>query len=298
MEQYLLEFLGFLEANRKYSKHTIISYQKDLDQVRDYLKRSYEVQDIDVISHQHLRSWLVHLRKEGFDARSINRKISSLRSFYKFLQTRDIVSKDPTQKIVSQKQKKRLPHFFLEREITEMLERMERQVDFTKDEALGFLMVKLLYKTGIRKSELIGLRVGDIHDGTSMIKVLGKGKKERLVPIDHTLQQELKDYLHAKEIVPNAEDFLFSTSEGASIAPKKVHTLVVHILNQLQSSKKRSPHVLRHSFATHLLNNGANLSAIKDLLGHANLAATQIYTHNSIDRLKEIYKKNHPGAIK
>ena len=297
MNHQIQSFLDYLQLNRLYSDHTILGYRNDLNQLSMYVINAYEDIEVDALTHHHIRSFIVHLRKEGYDPRSINRKISSLRSFYKYLEFQGVISTNPMQKVTSLKQKKRLPNFFLETELVNALETLSSQVH---DESLtvDLLMVKLFYKTGMRKSELQSLKVCDIDTSKMQVKVMGKGKKERIIPIDPNLSKAIKDYIETKNDFNSPEDFLFNGPRGKMLDPRTIHGMTTNMLSTLSTSKKKSPHILRHSFATHLLSHGANLNAIKELLGHANLAATQIYTHNSIERLKEIYKKSHPSAIK
>ena len=289
-------FLQYLEFEKRYSRHTLTAYKKDLEQFFTFLKFTYDFDDVLKIKHTHIRAWVVDLMEDERSPRSINRKLSTLKTYFKFLNKRGILKKDPMLKVIAPKIGKRLP-------VTVNPNKMELlfdQIDFGE----GFAgirdraVIELLYVTGMRRSELISLKVSGISFEKNHLKVLGKGKKERIIPFSHQTSLMLQNYLDARnsEFPAVQHRELFLTNRGEVLYPKLVYNLVKKYLSQVTTVEQRSPHVLRHSFATHLSDNGADLNAIKELLGHSNLAATQIYTHNSIERLKEVYTKAHPKA--
>ena len=291
-------FLKHLEFEKRFSSHTLIAYKSDLDQFSTFLTNIYALTSVEQVKHTHIRSWMVQLMQEQIQPRSINRKLSCLKSYFKYEQKRGVLSKNPMQKVIAPKMGKRLPTFVNRQK----LEMMFAEVDFGE----GYpgirnrTIMELLYGTGMRRSELIGLKVGDVDLQQSCLKVLGKGNKERIIPISVHLQQIILEYLAVRKENFGLEKSasLLLTDKGGKLYPKLVYNLVNRYLSKVTTIEQRSPHVLRHSFATHLLGNGADLNAIKELLGHASLAATQVYTHNSIERLQEVYKQAHPKAGK
>ena len=289
------EYIQYLEFEKRYSKHTLTSYRKDLNQFLSYINVYYGDHALESVEHLHIRSWMMNMVENKITAKTINRKISSLRSFFNFLIKKDIISKNPTKKIITPKIGKTLPKYVKEKSIEDTFDYAIKSFENYRN----VLIVELLYATGMRRNELIELKNSDIDFGNENIKVLGKGNKERILPINQNLLLKIKDWIDIRnskiEIVQ--EDFLFVTNKGKKMYPKLVYNIVKRHLLGVTSLKTRSPHVLRHSFATHLLNNGADLNAVKELLGHANLTATQVYTHNTIEKLKEIYKKTHPKSI-
>lgn len=289
-------YLDHLIHVRNLSHHSVTAYGRDLEQSSSYVNEIYEVTDLSLVSHQMLRSWLADLKSTGISDRSLNRKVSSLRSFFKYCLSKSLVTKDPTEKVVAPKMSKRLPSYIIKDEMNALLEGLhERAVDYvtTRD----YLIIKLLYATGMRRAELLSLKDNDVLISRSSIKVLGKGGKERIIPLANELLNEVRDLQSKRdeEIEDHASD-LFVDAKGQLLGPRKLYSIVKTILSRTSSSDKKSPHVLRHSFATNILNEGGYLMAVKDLLGHANLAATQVYTHNNIERLKEIYKQFHPKS--
>lgn len=289
-------FIEYLTVEKRYSEHTILAYRKDLQQFELFLKAYFGEIGL-TITHIHIRSWMVELVNNGVNSRSINRKLSTLRSYYGFLIRRGYMEKDPTLKILPPKTEKKLPSIIQEAPLDAFI---SEEVTGTSYESMrDRLIIELLYSTGMRRSELIGLRETDVDTISAQIKVVGKGNKERLVPISKPLLDKIVLYKEIKEDnfkESDMEFFLFLTSKGKKMYPKLVYNLVTRYLKRVSTSKKKSPHVLRHSFATHLMNNGADLNAVKELLGHSSLSATQVYTHNSIEKLKEVYKKAHPKA--
>jgi integrase/recombinase XerC len=291
-------FITHLQKIKKYSENTTVSYLNDLTQFSNYLRIQYQIEDVCKSNHMMIRSWVVDMAKEGVTPRSINRKLSALNSFFKHAMKNGALVKNPMKKVVAPKVGKRLPSYVMEDEMPKVMKIQLPQNDYTqsRDE----LIMYLLYTTGMRRSELINLRITDINLSRKDLRVIGKGKKERIIPISADSISVLKKYIdirnHHFTDKPVEDNFLILAESGRKINPRSVYTVVNRQLKSANSAEKKSPHVLRHSFATHLLNNGADINAIKEILGHANLSATQVYTHNSIERLKEIYGKFHPKA--
>ena len=289
-------FIEFLQFQKRYSKHTIVSYQNDLNSFFAFVEQQFSDTPIDQIKVVYIRSWLAEMKENKMSARSLNRKISSLRSFFKYLLKNKLVLVNPVNGITSLKMPKKLPQFIIENDI----EKIFTSTQFSE----GFrgvtekLILQILYFTGIRKAELIALKDGDIDKMNSQIKVFGKGSKQRIIPLNNLLINDLNFYADKKKElnIYNENHHFFVTENGLVLDPKQVYNIVKKYLSQITTIEKKSPHILRHTFATHLMNNGAELNAVKELLGHASLAATQIYTHNSIDKLKDVYKKAHPKA--
>lgn len=288
-------FLRFLEFEKRYSAHTISAYELEIERFLQFL--SAEDIAFESVDYRVVRHFLASMKENGRQASSINRSISSLRSFYKFLVREGYIVSSPMQLVQALKTPKRLPVVVESEKMVDLLEK--RRIDQDSfEEARDFLILEMLFGTGIRVSELLAIQEGDIDTYNSRIRIFGKRNKERLVPIHRTLLEEIKQYLALK----NAQDFknkssyLIVTKEGKQAYRGLVYNRVRQSLGHITSQQKKSPHVLRHTFATALLNNGADLNAIKELLGHAGLAATQIYTHNSVERLKSIYKQAHPKA--
>ena len=287
-------FLAYLQYEKRYSAHTVTACRIDLEQFSVYLQKSFDITDIQTVTHPMIRSWLVSMIQNGISPRSVARKLSTLKSYYKFLLITGIVRINPMQKITTPKIPGRLP-VFVEKDKMEML---LEEVDFGAGYAgmRDKLILELFYVTGMRLSELVNLKETDLDFYAGTIKVLGKRNKERLIPFGNKFAIQMKSYLAEKRISYNETNDLFLTESGKPIYSKMVYRVVTKYLGEVTTLKKRSPHVLRHTFATHLLNNGAELNAVKELLGHANLTATQVYTHNTIDKLKNIYKQAHPKA--
>lgn len=289
-------FLQYLEFEKRFSRHTLLSYQTDLRQWEEYLNSSgtgIKPEDADYSS---IRSWLIHLIESGIQARSVNRKIATLRSFYKFLNRQEVITRDPMRKVKVMKTKKTLPYFIRESDMIRMLDSHEYEdsLEGMRDK----LILEILYGTGIRLSEMIGLKTANVNFQSGTIKVLGKRNKERIIPINQELGRLMKEYSDRRnaEMPENGNPHFIVNNEGGECYPMMVYRTVKKYLDIFTSVEKRSPHVLRHSFATHLLNKGADLNAVKDLLGHTSLAATQVYTHNSLEKLKEEFDQAHPKA--
>ena len=288
-------YLDYLKFEKRYSRHTLTSYQNDLVAFFDFLVIQYGSYELFSVSHMHIRSWLASLKDEDMKARSINRKISSLKSFFRYQIKMGILQKSPMLKIISPKNEKRLPQFVADKDMALLFNHVEFPDDWKgKTERL---LIAIFYHTGMRLAELIQIKKSQISHSSSTIKILGKGNKERVIPITESLHQNITEYLKArKEQGLDQENVLLVNSKGKPLAPRQVYNSVKKYLSLVTTIDKRSPHVLRHSFATHLTNNGADLNAVKELLGHSSLAATQVYTHNTIEKLKNIYKQAHPKA--
>lgn len=290
------DFVSYLKNEKRYSAHTIVSYEKDLIQFNDFLKLNYDNVELIDSGSTMLRSWIVSLVENGLTAKTINRKISTLKSFYKYLYSNNIITTLPTSKLISPKLKKGLPVYVKENEMDALLNKIdyggsESEVIALRDK----LIIELLYATGIRLSELVGLKLNNINWASQTIKVLGKRNKERIIPLHQQLFDELIKFRELRLELGNS-DFLMMTDSGNKLYPKFVYRKVNYYLSQVTSLTKKSPHVIRHTFATHMLNNGADLNTIKEFLGHSNLSATEVYTHNSLEKLKNIYKQAHPRA--
>lgn len=292
---HIEQYLNYLQNSKNYSVHTVTSSRTDLLQFKEFLLQNDVVSFLGV-ELIHIRSWLITLSENNLSPKSINRKISSLRSFFKYLQRNDLVNVNPMSKISGPKIPKRLPRYVDKDKLNRILDdEIISKVDYAS--ARENIIINLLYHTGIRRSELIGLDVEKIDFHLKSIKVLGKGNKERIIPLTDQLLVELESYLKIRKDTFNIDKGpLILTDGGMRAYPKLIYNIVVKILRKYNASDKPSPHVLRHTFATHLSSSGAELNAVKELLGHSSLAATQIYTHNSIERLKEVYDKSHPKS--
>ncbi|MEI7727208.1 MAG: tyrosine recombinase XerC [Bacteroidota bacterium] len=287
-------FLAYLQYEKRYSAHTVTAYRTDLDQFYEYLAHQYNITDIPGVTHPMIRSWLVDMLQNGIGARSVNRKLTTLKSFYKYLLRNGVVEINPMRKITSPKTPKRLP-VFVEKDKMELLfDHVDFGVEFQG--IRNKLILELFYATGMRLSELVNLKETDIDFHHDTIKVLGKRNKERLIPFGKKFEVLMVSYLEEKRNTFGHVNELFLTDKGKPIYSKMVYRIVTKYLGEVTTLEKKSPHVLRHTFATHLLNNGAELNAVKELLGHASLSATQVYTHNTIENLKRIYKQAHPKA--
>lgn len=292
-------FLQWLRFEKRYSPHTLAGYERDLQQFGDFIAARYAgTDDIAQIQHYHIRTWLAGLKdQQQLTATTLNRKISTLNSFYKYLQRQGTIEQNPVRKLHTLRVPERLPVYLKEQETSALLGEQSFGEGFKG--MTDRLICDLLYNTGMRRQELINIRETDVEWSLRQLRVLGKGNKERLIPLSEEMLATLRDYISAKADVENAaRDRLFILESGKPLYPNYVYRVVTSNLHTVSSLQKKSPHVLRHTFATHLLNNGANIQAIKDLLGHSSLAATQVYTHNNIDRLKEIHKQAHPREQK
>lgn len=295
-ETAVRSFLDYLKFQKRYSRHTIISYQNDLESFGLFLKDQFSHGTITGINAGFIRSWLAAMKEGGMTSKSINRKISALKSFFKFQLREKKVEVSPLTGIISPKVSKRLPRYVEKEDMKLLFESVEFPDSF--EGRTQRLALFILYNTGIRQSELLNLKESHIDLSNSSLKVLGKGSKERIIPLGKELIDSIRQYLaeKGKEGFGSASATLLVGPAGKKLYPKYLYNLTTRYLSMVTTSDKKSPHVLRHSFATHLTNNGADLNAVKELLGHSSLAATQVYTHNNIEQLKEIYKKAHPKA--
>ena len=290
------DFLDYLKFQKRYSQHTIISYQNDLLSFFDFIIMQYGNTLLPGIKPSFVRSWLAQLKQGGMESKSIGRKISALKSFFKFQLKQQKIEVSPMATIVAPRVSKRLPQFVEKDDIDTLFQHVEFPDNWQgKTEKL---LIQLFYNTGMRQAELVGLKESQVDQYNKSIKVLGKGNKERIIPMSTTLLRSIKDYMEEKRRNFEQYDalFLLISPKGKKLYPRYVYNVVKHYLSMVTTIDKKSPHVLRHTFATHLMNNGADLNAVKELLGHSSLAATQIYTHNTIEKLKDIHKKAHPKA--
>ncbi len=289
-------FLQHIKYEKRLSHHTVTAYEGDLKQFSSFLLFQYEFKEPEKADFQMIRSWIVALVDEKIENRSINRKIATLRTFYNFLLRHKAITTDPMLKIKALKTDKTLPKYVEEKPMENLLDDIEFSEDFSglRDK----LVLELLYGTGMRLAELIGLKITDLNLYNNTLIVLGKRNKQRIIPVNKSLVEAIKKYLILRtDIIDDTTNtYLIVTDSGTQAYPMFIQRLVKKYLSLVTSLEQRSPHVLRHTFATHLLNRGADLNAIKDLLGHTSLAATQIYTHNSIEKLKKVFKQAHPKA--
>lgn len=288
-------FLDYLRLERNYSDMTIVSYGTDLRKFEEFFKGLDEELDFTTVDSGIVRSWVVYLMDDGLAPTSVNRKLSSLRAYYRFLRKKKVVAADPLRKIVGPKRKKPLPSFLKESEMDCLLDEISYGDGF--EACRDKMIVELFYLTGIRLSELIGLDDSDVDFSSMQIKVTGKRNKQRLIPFGENLKDSLLHYLKVRnEVFPNVRGAFFLLKNGKRMYAGRVYEIVKRNLSKVVSLKKRSPHVLRHTFATTMLNNDAELSAVKDLLGHESLATTEIYTHTTFEELKKVYEQAHPRA--
>ena len=292
--QHIQSFLDYLRYEKRYSAHTLISYQTDLTNFFDYLGIQFGEISFKDINHNFIRSWLASLKNKGLIAKSLNRKISSLKSFFKYQLKTGVIEVTPMTNVISPKIGKRLPVFVRENDTKKLVESLSQSTEDWKT-LNARMLITIFYSTGMRLSELITLKEKQIDFSRLQIKVLGKGNKERIIPVSKEVVKIIQDYQQQKKKdFEHTDNFLLVTEKGKKIYPKYAYLLVNKFLGEASTLDKKSPHVLRHTFATHLMNNGADLNAIKELLGHANLSATQVYTHNTVEKLKTIHKQAHP----
>ncbi|WP_431109570.1 tyrosine-type recombinase/integrase [Winogradskyella poriferorum] len=290
----LKAFSEYLALEKNYSKHTVLAYIRDLEMFQEFLNENHDSEPIENVDYSEIRQWIVELVNSGVSNRTINRKVSSLNSYYKFLQKAQQIETNPLRKHKALKVGKKVQLPFSEDELKRVLEDSIEVIDF--ESVRDKLIIELFYATGIRRIELVNMKLSDVDLSKKQIKVLGKRNKERYMPLLSSLVKSLDTYLSYRNSLPEITDkeYLFLTKKGVKIYEMLVYRIINKYFSVASSKAKCSPHVLRHSFATHLLNEGADLNAVKELLGHTSLAATQVYTHNSISELKKVYAKTHP----
>lgn len=298
-EQYsndIRSFLDYLRFERRYSQHTVTAYETDITSFFIYMQDQYGAPVLKEIRQTYIRSWLAGLKDKKLTARSINRKLSSLRSFFKYYLKRGAITVVPTANLIAPKPGKRLPVFIKEDDTKKLLKTLNTATEDWKT-LNARMIISLFYVTGMRLSELINLKENQLDKSRGQVRVLGKGNKERIIPLNSEAFDSIDEYIKLKrKTFETPGDLLLVTEKGRKIYPKYAWLLVNKYLGEASTLSKKSPHVIRHTFATHLMNNGASLGAVKELLGHASLAATQVYTHNTIEKLKDVYKKAHPKS--
>lgn len=285
-------FLHYIQYRKNYSSYTVLSYQNDISQFQAFLHQTYRL-TLTQATTTHIKDWIVLLKQEKQANSSVNRKLSSLKSFYKYLLRENRITINPTNGVFSLKTPQKLPVFFRENEIDSAIEQTSNcQNDFENQQKN--IILELLYQTGIRRAELLGLKDSDFNFFSLTLLVKGKGNKERIIPISQELKNKVEQYLIIKEKIFGPTPSFIVTNKGQAAYPNYIYRIVKESMGMVSTQNKRSPHVMRHSFASSLLNNGADINAVKELLGHSNLSATQVYTHTSFEQLKEHYKKAHP----
>ncbi|MBI5010667.1 MAG: tyrosine recombinase XerC [Bacteroidia bacterium] len=293
---YKESFLQYLMIEKRYSPHTVRSYLNDLDQFESFLNESGHSDNPSEVTSHDIRAWIVSMLDAEYSAVSVHRKISSLRVYFRFLRKEGVLKNDPLQKVVVPKRKKRLPVFIEEKAMSTLLDDVSFGEDF--EGVRNKTIIEMLYLTGMRRSELIGLKDSDIDLSEATVKVTGKRNKQRIIPLVKPFIKNLGIYMTMRDEYLNTKisEWFFVTGKGNKLYDKFVYNIVKGYLALVTTADRKSPHILRHTFATHMLNNGADLNSIKELLGHANLSATQVYTHNTFEKLKKIYKQAHPRA--
>jgi integrase/recombinase XerC len=291
----LKSFFDYLEVEKKYSFNTIEAYRNDLNAFSRFLTDEFDVNNINNTNYSYVRSWIVNLVNKGISNRSINRKITSLNSYFKFILKIDLINENPLTNHKALKTQKKIQLPFSENEMLNVLDLDNFEDNFTG--ARDRLIIDLFYTTGIRRIELIQLMISDVNVDNKHIKVLGKRNKERIIPLIDSTINILNKYLLFRDELKSDETFLFITNKGKPVYEKLIYRIINKYFDTISTKVKKSPHIIRHSFATHLLNNGADLNSVKDLLGHSSLAATQVYTNRSIDEIKKVFAKSHPRNI-
>ncbi len=295
MSVFLQQFLDYLSLEKQYSKHTILAYKTDLILFSDFCELTFSQSDIENVHYNQIRSWIVTMVNQGLSNRTINRKITSLKTFYKFLQKVEVITVNPLQKHKSLKTTKKIQTPFSQKEVMEVLNVFEEN---NFESVRNKLIIELLYTTGIRRDELINIQQDAINFTDKSFKVLGKRNKERVLPLLPSVIITLKKYLNLKQEIPSQASELLITSKGTKIYETLVYRIINLYFSHVSSKEKKSPHILRHTFATHLLNEGADLNSVKELLGHSSLASTQVYTHNNLSQIKKVFNKAHPRSQK
>ncbi|MFD1293716.1 tyrosine-type recombinase/integrase [Lutibacter holmesii] len=289
-------FLNYLLLEKKYSQHTVTAYKNDLKSFQNFCSSEFGDKNIVSVNYPEIRSWIVSLVEDNISNRTINRKVSSLKTFYKFLQKTKQIEVSPLIKHKALKIAKKVQVPFSEGEIETVINSKSDVQDF--ESVRDKLIVELLYSTGMRRSELIHLKVNDIDFSNQVVKVLGKRNKERFIPLLKSVKSSLQEYLLFRSEIETSESYLLLTKKGKKTYDTLVYRIINNYFSSVSSKIKKSPHVIRHSFATHLLNEGADLNSVKELLGHSSLASTQVYTHSSLGKLKEVYNNAHPRGEK
>lgn len=292
----ITSFLEYLSLEKKYSVHTIKAYRRDLISFQNFCIESYQQEKISDINYSQIRSWIVDLVERKVSNRSVNRKISSLKSFYKYLQKIKIIQNNPLSSHKALKTSKKIQVPFSIKEVNEVLSNIETEDSF--ESTRNKLIVALFYSTGMRRTELIQLKMNSINFSEKQLKVIGKRNKERLLPLLPSVLKSMHNYIKQRDLIDTSEDYLFLTSKGNKLYETLVYRIINNYFSNVSSKLKKSPHILRHSFASHMLNEGADLNSVKELLGHSSLASTQVYTHNSLEQLKKVYKQAHPRSSK
>lgn len=292
----ITSFLEYLLLEKKYAKHTITAYKNDLITFQKFIATQYQQADLADVNYSQIRSWIVSLTNANLTSKTINRKVSSLKSFYKFLQKTHQTQANPLVKHKALKISQKVQVPFTAKEIDEVLQNISAENDFIL--VRNKLIVELFYSTGMRRAELINIKEQHINFSDGTIKVLGKRNKERFVPVLQSVFKTLQEYLLIKRKYSIEQEFLLITEKGNKIYETLVYRIINSYFSQVSTKVKKSPHILRHSFATHLLNEGADLNSVKELLGHSSLASTQIYIHNSLDAIKKVYNQAHPRGLK
>ena len=292
----ITSFLEYLSLEKKYSVHTIKAYKRDLISFQNFCIESYQQEKISDINYSQIRSWIVDLVESKVSNRSVNRKISSLKSFYKYLQKIKIIQNNPLSSHKALKTSKKIQVPFSIKEVNEVLSNIVTEDSF--ESTRNKLIVALFYSTGMRRTELIQLKMNSINFSEKQLKVIGKRNKERLLPLLPSVLKSMHNYIEQRDLIDTSEDYLFLTSKGNKLYETLVYRIINNYFSSVSSKLKKSPHILRHSFASHMLNEGADLNSVKELLGHSSLASTQVYTHNSLEQLKKVYKQAHPRSTK
>ena len=292
----ITSFLEYLSLEKKYSVHTIKAYKRDLISFQNFCIESYQQEKISDINYSQIRSWIVDLVEGKVSNRSVNRKISSLKSFYKYLQKIKIIQNNPLSSHKALKTSKKIQVPFSIKEVNEVLSNIVTEDSF--ESTRNKLIVALFYSTGMRRTELIQLKMNSINFSEKQLKVIGKRNKERLLPLLPSVLKSMHNYIKQRDLIDTSEDYLFLTSKGNKLYETLVYRIINNYFSDVSSKLKKSPHILRHSFASHMLNEGADLNSVKELLGHSSLASTQVYTHNSLEQLKKVYKQAHPRSTK
>lgn len=291
-------FLDYLSLEKKYSPHTLTAYKNDLESFVFFLTNEFKGNKIETASYSQIRSWIVNLVNSGVTNRTINRKLSALKAYYKFLQKIGELDVNPLKLHKSLKTASQIQIPFSEKEISAAIQGFETPVEPNFEAIRNKLIIELFYSTGIRRAELINIKISDIDFDNELVKVLGKRNKERFLPLIKSVKNSMKQYLVLRNDLQSLETHFFLTQKGKKMYDTLVYRIINNYFSKVSSKVKKSPHILRHSFATHLLNEGADLNSVKELLGHSSLASTQVYTHSSLGKIKEVYNQAHPRSQK